>query len=69
MSDLEKFEREMATSKHKEALIDSIRDIFSLGMKEFRKTLTNLFQSPSRGKDQISSKLDRWEKTLIELRQ
>ena len=67
MADLEKFSRQ-ATTKQSNAIFSVIKDMFSLGVKEFSKSISYVFQTPTWAKHQIPTELSKREQRIIRSR-
>ena len=68
MSDLEQFSRQATTTKHSKAIFGIIKDMFSLGVKEFSKSISHTFQTPTGDKHQIPNDLAKWEQQIVNSR-
>ena len=68
MSSLEQFSANKAKNESSKAIFGVIKDMFSLGVKEFSKSISHIFQTPTGAKHQITTDLALRERKLIRSR-
>ncbi|USN55602.1 MAG: hypothetical protein H6765_03270 [Candidatus Peribacteria bacterium] len=65
---MEQFSCQATTKQHSKAIFGVIKDMFSLGIKEFSKSISHIFQTPTGNKNQIPNELAQREQQLIRAR-
>ena len=64
MTELAQFDVSQKTKSTRQDIFVSLKDMLSLGIGEFAKSLTTLFVSGNGTKHQVNKELARWEKSL-----
>lgn len=63
--DIKDLERQLQKKQYQKWLYNTIKDTFGLGIKEFSKTTSKIFAAPTKGKNQITPELEKYEEKII----